>query len=231
MSLHPRRPAALLRAPLPAGLALRPCRLRRRVARVLDPAARGAQRPACPRRLAGSVEYRDGVLPVGAAPRLTSFLPYSHRCRLQTAPSRPPSRPPNVRARTDHVSDNNPVTDHANTPPSTLIGPLFRLSVERIAVLEAIGDERAKPLEAGKAGALDAKSAGERSPGWTVQTARMPKGVNRDMAFEFRAGGTAGTGVRNARMAARLGALQLIGSALFPMAVAIEACSRRVCVR
>ena len=64
-------------------------------------------------------------------PRLTSFLPYSHRCRLQTAPSRPLSRPPNVRARTDHVSDNNPVTDHANTPPSTLIGPLFDLSVAR----------------------------------------------------------------------------------------------------
>ena len=34
-------------------------------------------------------------------------------------------------------------------------------------------------------------------------------------AFEFRAGGTAGKGVRNARMAARLGALQLIGSALY----------------
>ena len=64
-------------------------------------------------------------------PRLTSFLPSSHRCRLQTAPSRPLSRPPNVRARTDHVSDNNPVTDHANTPPSTLIGPLFDLSVAR----------------------------------------------------------------------------------------------------
>ena len=107
--------------------ALRPCRLRRRVARVLDPAARGARRPACPRRLAGGVKNRDGVLPVGAAPRLTSFLPYSHRCRLQTAPS----RPLNVRARTDHVSDNNPVTDHTNTPPSTLIGPLFHLSVER----------------------------------------------------------------------------------------------------
>ena len=113
--------------------ALQPCRLRRRVARVLDPAARGARRPhACPRRLAGGVEYRDGVLPVGAAPRLTSFSPYSHRCRLQTAPSRPSSRPPNPRARTDHVSDNNPVTDHTNTPPSTLIGPLLHLSVPPI---------------------------------------------------------------------------------------------------
>ena len=112
--------------------ALQPCRLRLRVARVLDPAARGARRPACPRRLAGGVEYRDGVLPVGAAPRLTSFSPYSHRCRLQTPPSRPSSRPPNVRARTDHVSDNNPVTDHTNTPPSTLIGPLFHLPVPPI---------------------------------------------------------------------------------------------------
>ena len=118
--------------------ALRPCPLRRRVARVLDPAARGARRPACPRRLAGGVEYRDGVLPVGAAPRLTSFLPYSHRCRLQTAPS----RPPNVRARTDHVSDNNPVTDHTNTPPSTLIGPLFHLSVRVTAFLGHLEQER-----------------------------------------------------------------------------------------
>ena len=58
--------------------ALRPCRLRRRVARVPDPAARGARRPACPRRLAGSVKYRDGVLPVGAAPSahiLLAILP------------------------------------------------------------------------------------------------------------------------------------------------------------
>ena len=54
---------------------------------------------------------------------------------------------------------------------------------ERIAALEAIGDERAKALEAGKAGELDAESAGERSPGWTVQTARKPKGVNRDMSI------------------------------------------------
>ena len=54
---------------------------------------------------------------------------------------------------------------------------------ERIAALEAIGDERAKALEAEKAGELDAESVGERSPGWTVQTAREPRGVNRDMGL------------------------------------------------
>ena len=61
--------------------------------------------------------------------------------------------------------------------------PLEAVTGERVAALEAIGDERAKSLEAGKAGKLDAESAGERSPGWTVQTARKPKGVNRDMGL------------------------------------------------
>ena len=219
MSLHPRPPAALLRAPprrlgstafsssSPRGSCSGPSRSRC-AASCLSSAARrrcGIPRWCSSSRRCPSAHILLAILPSLPAPDRTistaistAKCPRSHRPRIRQQPCHRPCQ----------------------YSPINADRPLFRLSVERIAALEAIGDERAKALEAGKAGALDAKSAGERSPGWTVQTARKPKGVNRDMAFEFRAGGTAGTGVRNARMAARLGALQLIGSALFPMAVA-----------
>ena len=57
------------------GVAVRPRRLRRRVARVLGPAARGARRPARARGVARGVEHRDGVLPGGAAGGLRPRAP------------------------------------------------------------------------------------------------------------------------------------------------------------
>ena len=56
---------------------------------------------------------------------------------------------------------------------------------ERIAALEAVGDDRAKAPEAAKAGGMDAEIAGGRSSGRTSESEKtpVPKSVDRDLGL------------------------------------------------
>ena len=56
---------------------------------------------------------------------------------------------------------------------------------ERIAALEAVGDDRANAPEAAKAGGMDAEIAGERSSGRTSESEKtpVPKSVDRDLGL------------------------------------------------
>ena len=62
---------------------------------------------------------------------------------------------------------------------------LEALSGERIAALEAVGEEKAKAPEAAKTGGMEAEIAGERSSGRSAEVEKTPapKSVDRDLGL------------------------------------------------
>ena len=62
---------------------------------------------------------------------------------------------------------------------------LLELTGERIAALEAVGEEKAKAPETAKTGGMDAEIAGERSSVRTVESEKTPsaKSTDRDLGL------------------------------------------------
>ena len=59
------------------------------------------------------------------------------------------------------------------------------LTGERIAALEAVGEEKAKAPEAAKTGGMETEIAGERNSGRTAEPEKTPapKSVDRDLGL------------------------------------------------
>ena len=68
---------------------------------------------------------------------------------------------------------------------AALAEQLQALTGERIAALEAVGEDKAKAPEVAKAGGMDAEIAGERSAGRTAEPEKLPepKSVDRDLGL------------------------------------------------
>ena len=68
---------------------------------------------------------------------------------------------------------------------AALAEQLQALTGERMAALEAVGEEKAKAPETGKVGGMDAEIGGERSTGRTTEAEKLPepKSVDRDLGL------------------------------------------------